>query len=101
MKRYYVEKLSKITPNKQTGIVKLTYAVSDEGKDEEVVQLLVSAGDLQAMMQMTGETMQKTFSGMGPGGRGRGPGGKGGPAGPGGKGGPGPMKAFKDLTKDD
>lgn len=100
MKRIYVEKLTKISPNKQTGIVKMTYAISEDGKDEEVIQLLVSAGDLQAMMQKTGETMQKTFAGMGPGGPGgRGPGGPRG--GPGGKGKGGPMKAFKDLTKDD
>lgn len=98
--RHFVERITAVKPNKKTGIVKLTFALNDEGKSENVVQLMVSAGDLQEIMQEIGQTMQKTMSQGGPGGpgMGRGPG-----PGPGpGKGGKpaAPLQAFKDLTKD-
>ena len=91
--KYFIDKLSSVKPNKQNGIVKITFGVDEDGKTDDTVQLIVSAGDLQGIMQSIGETMQKTFGGMGgpggPGGRGMGKSGKG-----------GPMQSFKDLTKD-
>ncbi len=94
--RYFVEKITSIAPNKSTGIVKLTFAVSDNGKDDEVVEIVVAAGNLHEIFQEVGQKMQKTFGGMG------GPGGPGGPklGGPGKKGGGTPFAGFKDLTKD-
>ncbi|MYZ48954.1 hypothetical protein, partial [Propylenella binzhouense] len=63
--RHYVEKVSSIEPDQETGIVKLTFAVEGKRGEEEVVQLVISAGKLQAVFQTVGETMQKTFAGGG------------------------------------
>lgn len=87
--KYFVDQVSSVNPNKQNGIVRITFGVDDGGKSEDAVQVIVSASDLQGMMQKIGETMQKSFGGGGPG-----------PGGRGGKGKPGPMQSFKDLTKD-
>lgn len=93
----YVESAKVTSTSTQTGIVKIDFMASDNGSDEEVVQIIVSAANLQGIMQSIGEKMQKTFGGRGPGG----------PGGPGGgrKGGPGggkdsPFGDLKDLTKD-
>jgi len=84
--RYFVEKVTTVFPNKDTGIVKITLAIVNQEKNEEVVQLLVSAGQLQEIFETVGETMQKTFGGnMG---NRRGPGGK-----------KPSFRGFKDLTK--
>ncbi|MEL6503944.1 MAG: hypothetical protein AAFO61_00400 [Pseudomonadota bacterium] len=97
LQRHYVERITSVKPNKKTGMVKITFAINDEGKSENVTQLLVHAADLQEIMREIGETMQKTMGPGGPGGpRGPGPGpGKG----KGGKGAP-PLQSFKDLTKE-
>lgn len=112
--RYYVEKVTDIQVAQESGMVRLTFGVSEGGKDEAVVQLAIHAGDLNKAFQMVGQKMQSTFGGPGgpgaPGGRPGGrPGGPGGPKGPGGQqrpGGPAPggkgpsLSGFKDLTKD-
>lgn len=90
--RFFVENLVSVTPNKKTGIVKINLAPDDvEDGEAGEVQLIVSAGDLQAIMQGISETMQKTFGNTPPGGaRTVGMAAK--------KGKPG--KKLKDLTKD-
>lgn len=98
--RYFVDGVAKVDPDRKSGIVKIDFTVNDEAKDEEVIQLITSAGDLQNIMRTIGETMQKKFGG----GLGR-PGGPGGPRGPSGRdagvpGGKGAFKGFKDLTRD-
>jgi hypothetical protein len=114
--RFYVEKVTSIETAQETGMVRLTFGVSEQGKDENVVQLVIHAGDLNKAFQSVGQKMQSTFGGAGgpggpggrPGGRPGGPGGPKGPGGgrPGGPGGPkGPGKGptltgFKDLTNE-
>lgn len=106
--RYYVESVSDIDPNQETGMVKLTFAV--DGKNGgDVVQIIAPIGKLNEMFRQVGETMQAKFGGgqrpgagpggggggrgagpnTGPGNRGGMPGGRGGPGGPGGPGGRG------------
>jgi len=120
--RFYVDRVTDIETNQESGMVRLTFGVSEKGKDEEVVQLVIHAGDLNKAFQSVGQQMQSTFGGAGgpPGGGRAGgrPGGPGGPKGPGGgfPGGPGgpqrpggpkgpggkapSLSGFKDLTKD-
>lgn len=105
--RYYVEKVSDIDPDQNTGTVKITFAV--EGKNGgDVVQIIAPVGKLNEMFHQVGETMQARFGGGsgpragGPGaGPHTGPGMRGGGAGgrPGGKGGAGGPPKFKDLTE--
>lgn len=90
--KYFIENVSQIDPNKANGIVKLTFGASSDGGAEEVVQLIVSVGDLQGVMQKIGETMQKAFGGGG----GQQRGNKGGPPQKGGS----PFSGFRDLTKE-
>lgn len=66
--RYFIENLRSIEPDARTGIVKLTFGV----KQEDSVQIVVSAPNLHQIFGRIAETMQKTFGG-GPGGRGPGP----------------------------
>lgn len=111
LNRYYIEKVSEIDPDPNSGMVKITFAV--EGKSGgDVVQVIAHAGKLNEMFREIGEVMQSKFGGSAPrqgGGRGAGPGGpggrggggRGGPGGPGGgRGGPGGgPPQFKDLTE--
>jgi hypothetical protein len=62
--RFYVEKVSDISADLKSGIVKITFAV-DGPKGGDVMQLIVSAGCLHEMFGLIGETMQKNF-GSGP-----------------------------------
>ena len=94
IERFYIEKLSNISADEKTGIVKITFGV-DDPKGEEVVQIIVSAGNFRDIFGKIGETMQKTFGGGGGGG---GPRPGGGPKRPGGP--PNPNMNYKDLTRD-
>ena len=89
--RYYIEKIASVQPNKDTGIVKITFAIDEEKKAEDVVQLIVSAGNLQQIFQTIGETMQNKFGGNMRGQRSPGGQNKGGKN--------SPSRGFKDLTK--
>jgi hypothetical protein len=64
--RYYVEKLKSIEPNTNTGIVKLTFSVTEKSGEEAVVQLVVSVPQLHAIFGKIDEAMQTTFGGSGP-----------------------------------
>lgn len=90
--RYFVDKISSIQPDPETGIVKLTFSVTDDGKSQDLVQLIVPVDALNKSFQAVGEKMQSTFGGGGPrpGGAGRPP--QGGGRGPG-------QKNLKDLTE--
>ena len=63
--RYYVEKLKSIESDTSTGIVKLTFSVTDKSGEEAVVQLVVSAPQLHVIFGNIDETMQTTFGGSG------------------------------------
>jgi hypothetical protein len=60
--RFYVEKLKSIEPDMNTGIVKLTFSVTDKSGEEAVVQLVVSAPQLHEIFGCIDETMQTAFA---------------------------------------
>ncbi len=63
--RHYVEEISSIEPDAQSGIVKLTFSVTDKGKPVPEVQLIIPVDALNKAFQTVGEQMQKTFGGGG------------------------------------
>jgi hypothetical protein len=84
--RFFVDGISRIDPDRRTGIVRLTFDVKDGNSTEETVQLLIHVDSLNQAFQRVGETMQSTFSKGGGPGRGRPP---------------EPQKSgFRDLTED-
>ena len=66
--RHFVEEISSIEPDAQSGIVKLTFSVKDKGKPVPEVQLVIPVDALNKAFQTVGEQMQKTFGGGGGGG---------------------------------
>lgn len=86
--KYFVETVSRIEPDPRSGMVKLTFAASHGGAEEDQVTLIIPAGALNAAFQKVGQVMQTSFGQ----GRGPGPGRQRGPGGPGGQG-------FPDLTE--
>ena len=63
--RHFVEEISSIEPDAQSGIVKLTFSVKDKGKPVPEVQLVIPVDALNKAFQTVGEQMQKTFGGGG------------------------------------
>ena len=79
--RHYVEEISNIEPDVKSGIVKLTFSVTDKGKPVPEVQLVMPVDALNKAFKSVGEEMQNTFGGGGgrpPRGQRRPPGQKGG-----------------------
>jgi hypothetical protein len=89
--RVYVDGLSRVEPDKKTGLVKLTFNVNEPGGKEDAVQIVINVEALNQVFQKVGEKMQATFGG-GPGGR---PGNRGGGRPPGER-----QGGFRDLTQD-
>ena len=61
--RYYVEKVKTIDADANTGIVKLTFTVGDQGSEESVVQLVVSVPLLHEIFGEIDNKMQSAFAG--------------------------------------
>jgi len=59
--RYFVERITDIEPDVNSGNVKLTYAVRSKNSNHDVVQLVMHVNDLRRSFGEVWEVMQKTF----------------------------------------
>ena len=59
--RFFVERITEIEPDTNSGNVKLTYAVRSKNANHDVVQLVMHVNDLRRAFGEVWEVMQKTF----------------------------------------